>query len=132
MLDDDAWDSIASTLSAEDFYRADHRTIYRCMMSLVDQNKPLDIITISETLEEVGELENIGGLAYVSELADSTPTASNIRAYADIVRERATVRSLISVAHEISDSGFNTQGEGSWMWLCTSSAARHSPAKVLK
>ena len=113
MLDDDAWDSIAATLSAEDFYRADHRTIYRCMTSLVDQNKPLDIITISESLEEVGELANIGGLAFISELANSTPTASNIRAYADIVRERATVRSLISVAHEIADSGFNTQGRDS-------------------
>ena len=113
MLDDDAWDTIAGRLVAEDFYRGDHRTIYRCMYQLVEQNNPLDIITISESLEEVNELENVGGLAYISELADGTPTASNIKAYADIVQERATVRKLIAAAHDIADSGFNPQGRDS-------------------
>ena len=83
------------------------------MADLVERNKPLDIITISEALEDVGELENVGGLAFISDLASSTPTASNIAAYADIVRERATVRNLISVAHEIADSGFNPDGRDS-------------------
>jgi len=113
MLDENAWDSISGSLTADDFYRADHRTIYRCMGDLIERNQPLDIITISEALEGVGELENVGGLAYVSDLASSTPTASNIRAYATIVQERATVRRLISVAHEIADSGFNTEGRDS-------------------
>jgi len=113
MLDDNAWDSIASILSAEDFYRGDHRTIFRCMHQLVEQNDPLDIITISESLDEVNELENVGGLAYISDLADATPTASNVRAYADIVQERATVRKLIAAAHDIADSGFNPQGRDS-------------------
>ena len=113
MLDDNAWDNISSNLSGEDFYRSDHRTIFRCMADLVERNKPLDIITISEALEDVGELENVGGLAFISDLASSTPTASNIAAYADIVRERATVRNLISVAHEIADSGFNPDGRDS-------------------
>lgn len=113
MLDDNAWDTISSVVSAEDFYRSDHRIIFRCMADLVERNKPLDIITISESLEDVGELENVGGLAYISDLASSTPTASNIRAYAEIVCERATVRNLISVAHEIADSGFNPAGRDS-------------------
>lgn len=113
MLDDNAWDTISGFLSAEDFYRGDHRIVFRCMYDLVEQNKPLDIITISESLDSVNELENVGGLAYIAELANGTPTASNIRAYADIVQERATVRKLISAAHEIADSGFNPQGRDS-------------------
>ena len=113
MLDDNAWDNISGSLDAEDFYRSDHRIIYRVMADLVEKNHPLDIITISEALEGIGELENVGGLAYISDLASSTPTASNIHAYAQIVRERSTVRSLISVAHEIADSGFNPDGRNS-------------------
>jgi replicative DNA helicase len=113
MLDDNAWDNISGSLAAEDFYRSDHRIIYRVMVDLVEKNHPLDIIIISEALEGIGELENIGGLAYISDLASSTPTASNIHAYAQIVRERSTVRSLISVAHEIADSGFNPDGRNS-------------------
>lgn len=113
MLDEEAWDKVSGTLSAEDFYRGDHRIIFRCMYDLVERNKPLDIITISESLDDVNELQNVGGLAYISDLANSTPTASNIRAYAEIVSERATVRKLISAAHEIADSGFNPQGRDS-------------------
>ncbi len=113
MLDDNAWDNISGSLASEDFYRSDHRIIYRVMADLVERNNPLDIITISEALEGIGELENVGGLAYISDLASSTPTASNIHAYAQIVRERSTVRSLISVAHEIADSGFNPDGRNS-------------------
>lgn len=113
MLDDNAWDNVSGLVSAEDFYRADHRIVYRCMGDLVERNQPLDIITISEALEGVGELDNVGGLAFIANLAESTPTASNIQAYAEIVRERATVRSLISVAHEIADSGFNPSGRDS-------------------
>ena len=113
MLDENAWDNISDSLVAEDFYRSDHRIIYRVMADLVEKSHPLDIITISEALEGIGELENVGGLAYISDLASSTPTASNIHAYAQIVRERSTVRSLISVAHEIADSGFNPDGRNS-------------------
>ncbi|MBQ74299.1 MAG: replicative DNA helicase [Gammaproteobacteria bacterium] len=113
LLDENAWDSISGIVSADDFYRGDHRIIFRCMQQLVEQNNPLDIITISESLDAVNELGNVGGLAYISDLADGTPTASNIRAYADIVQERATVRKLISAAHDIADSGFNPQGRDS-------------------
>ncbi|MBT7877910.1 MAG: replicative DNA helicase [Gammaproteobacteria bacterium] len=113
MLDENAWDNISDSLVAEDFYRSDHRIIYRVMADLVEKSHPLDIITISEALEGISELENVGGLAYISDLASSTPTASNIHAYAQIVRERSTVRGLISVAHEIADSGFNPDGRNS-------------------
>lgn len=113
MLDDEAWDKVSSILSAEDFYRGDHRIIFRCMFELTERNQPLDVITISEALDHVAELDGVGGLPYISELANSTPTASNIRAYAEIVSERATVRKLIAAAHEIADSGFNPQGRDS-------------------
>jgi replicative DNA helicase len=113
MLDEMAWDKISSALAADDFYRGDHRVIFRVMEDLVEKNQPLDIITIAEALDSVNELENVGGIAYISELANNTPTASNILAYAQIVAERATVRKLISVAHEIADSGFNPDGRDS-------------------
>lgn len=113
MLDDTAWDQISSSVSAEDFYRSEHRIIFRCMHELIEQNKPLDIITIGEALESVNELDGIGGMPFLSDLANSTPTATNVRAYAEIVSERATVRKLISVAHEIADSGFNPDGRTS-------------------
>ena len=110
MLDDMAWERVESLLTAEDFYRAEHRIIYRCMADLASQNKPLDIITLSEALDAINELENVGGVAYVSDLANNTPTASNVHAYATIVSERATLRHLISAGHEIADSGFNPEG----------------------
>ncbi len=110
MLDDRAWDNISTIITAEDFYRNDHRIIFRCMGDLAERNQPLDIVTIAESLQLVNELTNVGGTPYLSELADITPTASNIKAYAEIVVERATVRNLISVAHEIAESGFSPQG----------------------
>ena len=113
LLDDAAWDAIAGIIGPDDFYLGDHRNIFRCMQSLSEQNKPIDVITVSDALEEVNELQGLGGLSYISELASNTPTASNIRAYAGIVQERATVRKLIAAANEIADSGFNTQGRDS-------------------
>jgi replicative DNA helicase len=113
MLDDQAWDRVAELVTAENFYRTDHRTIYRCMADLAQRNKPLDVVTIAETLDGIGELDNVGGIAYLSDLAASTPSAANISAYAEIVAERSTIRSLISVAHDIAESGFNPQGRNS-------------------
>ena len=113
MLANEAWDEVASRLTADDFYLPDHRVIYRCMESLADTKRPLDIITISEALQHLGELDHIGGTAFIDDLVNSTPTASNIHAYAQIVRERATLRHLISVGHEIAESGFNPRGQDS-------------------
>lgn len=113
MLDDNAWDAISNLVSEKDFYQASHRTIFRCMTELVRQNSPLDVITLSEALDSVGELENCGGMSYISALVSDTASASNIRAYAKIVQERAAMRALISIGQKIADSGFDPQGKDS-------------------
>ncbi len=113
MLDNQAWDTVSSMLGIEDFYRAEHRTIYKCMADLDGRKQPFDIITIAETLENKGELDRVGGMPFISELMASTPTAVNINAYAEIVREKATTRSLIEAANAIADSGFNPRGRNS-------------------
>lgn len=110
MLDNNAWDHIADRISEQDFYRLDHRTIYRTMADLVLQSKPLDIITVSESLERTKELDVVGGLNYLGGLAKNTPTSANIAAYADIVRERSILRRLIEVGGEIAESAFDPGG----------------------
>ncbi len=113
MLDNSKWDAVADQVVEDDFYRHDHRLIFRVIARLAAEAKPLDVITLSEELERLGELSNAGGLSYLGELAKNTPSASNIRAYADIVRERAVLRKLINISGEITDSAFNTQGRKS-------------------
>ena len=113
MLSSDAWDNVADQVSPQDFYRGSHRLIFIQMGKLVEAGDPIDVITLSEALQNNGELDQAGGLAYLAELAKNTPSAANIRAYATVVRERASLRSLIAVANEISDSGFNAEGRSS-------------------
>jgi len=110
MLDNNAWDYVADRISENDFYRLDHRAIYRVMADLVLQSKPLDIITVSEALERTKNLETVGGLAYLGGLAKNTPTAANISAYADIVRERSVLRQLVEVGGAIASSAFAPEG----------------------
>lgn len=108
MLDNSAWDQVADRLTESDFYRPDHRIIFRVMADLVLRCKPLDIITVSEALGSVPALQAPGniGLAYIGELAKNTPTSANIAAYADIVRERSILRQMIEVGAEITEAGF--------------------------
>lgn len=113
MLDNQAWDKVSEKLVEEDFYRKDHRLIFRAMATLTGESKPLDFITVSEYLERMGELEEAGGLAYLADLAKNTPSAANIQAYAEIVRERAVVRDMIGVANEIAEAGYRPQGRNS-------------------
>jgi replicative DNA helicase len=113
MLDNNAWDTAADRVSEEEFYRRDHRLIFRAIRTLAEKNDPFDVVTLSEWLEGQKLLEEAGGLAYLGTLARNTPSAANIRAYADIVRERATLRRLISVGTEIVDSAFNPEGRDS-------------------
>jgi replicative DNA helicase len=108
MLENSAWDQIADRVIEADFYRYDHRLIFRSIADLAEENKPLDVITLSEWLKQRGELNDAGGLAYLGTLAKDTPSAANIRAYADIVREKSVLRQLISVGSKISDSAFNS------------------------
>ncbi len=113
MLDNRAWDLIVDRVREVDFYRHDHRLIYGVMAKLTHQNKPLDVLTVSEALKELHELDNAGGEVYLYELANNTPTVANITAYADIVRERSVFRQLIATANDIAGSAFNPQGRSS-------------------
>jgi replicative DNA helicase len=110
MLDNQTWDSVADKVVEEDFYRRDHKLIFRAIAQLAEKQDPFDVITLSETLEATGELINIGGLAYLGMLAKDTPSAANIVAYANIVRDRSVLRQLIHVGTDISDSAFNPDG----------------------
>ena len=110
ILDNDAWEKISDKIVSEDFYRSDHRLIFRALHYLAENARPIDVVTLFEFLEQGGEADDIGGLAYIADLAKNTPSASNIVAYADIVRERAVLRSLISVANEIADSAYEPKG----------------------
>lgn len=113
MLDNRAWDQIADRLREADFYRHDHRLMYRVMSRLAEHSKPIDVLTVSESLRELHELENVGGEVYLFELANNTPSVANIKAYADIVRERSVLRQLIGTANEIASRAFNPQGRSS-------------------
>lgn len=110
MLDNRAWDQVVDRLRETDFYRHEHTLIYRAMSRLMESSKPIDVLTVSETLRETQFLEQVGGEVYLFELANNTPTAANITAYADIVHERSVLRQLIAAANDIADSAFNAQG----------------------
>ncbi|EFB70799.1 MULTISPECIES: replicative DNA helicase [Providencia] len=113
MLDNERWDTVSERVTSADFFSRPHRTIFSQMQFLLEQGKPIDLITLSESLEQQGELDGVGGFAYLAELSKNTPSAANINAYADIVRERAVVRDMISVANEIADAGYDPQGRSS-------------------
>jgi replicative DNA helicase len=110
MLDNQSWDRIADRLGPNDFYRKEHRLIFRAIAALCDDNQPADVVTVSEWLESNGELANAGGLAYLGALANNTPSAANILAYADIVHERAVLRNLIRVTTQIGHSAYSPEG----------------------
>jgi replicative DNA helicase len=113
MLDNERWDDVAERVVADDFYTRPHRHIFTEMHRLQEMGKPIDLITLAESLELQGQLDIVGGFAYLAELSKNTPSAANISAYADIVRERAVVREMISVANEIASAGFDPQGRTS-------------------
>ncbi|WFF40530.1 replicative DNA helicase [Salinicola endophyticus] len=113
MLDNSSWDTVSERLVADDFYRQEHRLTYNAMAELAEATQPLDVVTLSEALERRDQLESVGGLAYLAELARNTPSAGNIRAYADIVRERATLRKLIQASRQIADSAYSPDGRAS-------------------
>jgi replicative DNA helicase len=110
MLDNQVWDKISSKLCEEDFYRTEHRLLYRAITGLVKQNKPFDVVTLLDTLKSTDDLDDAGGETYLFELANNTPSVANVSAYADIVREKSVQRQLIKVAGEIADSAYNPEG----------------------
>jgi len=111
LLDNGAFDRVADLLREEDFYRYDHRLIWQQISRLIERNHPADVVTVLEALQSVGKAEDIGGLQYLAALAQETPSAANIRRYAEIVRDRAILRHLISTSDEIATTALNPQGK---------------------
>ena len=110
MLDNEAWDKIVGTVIEADFYRPEHRTIFNAIAALAEQGKPFDVLTLSEELKSRNQLQEIGNTVYLYEMEKNTPSAANISAYAEVVRERSVLRQLLSVANNIADTAFNPQG----------------------
>ncbi|MDO7653831.1 MAG: replicative DNA helicase, partial [Porticoccus sp.] len=110
MLTNGSFDSVASVVSEADFFANDHQLIFQTMRTLSSESKPLDVITLSETLQNTNELEQVGGAAYLVELANNTPSSANIGAYAQIVLERSIIRQLITAAGDIVKKGYNPLG----------------------
>lgn len=110
LLSNQAWDAVSTKLCEADFYRGEHRILFRAIQGLANKDQPFDVVTLLDTLKSTNDLDDAGGEAYLFELANNTPSVANISAYADIVREKSVHRQLISVASEIADSGYNPNG----------------------
>ena len=110
LLDNSAWDKAGDLLVDSDFYRYEHRAIYAAIGTLINATKPADVITVFEQLTSLGKAEECGGLVYLNALAQSVPSAANLRRYAEIVRERAVLRKLVAASDEIATNAFNPQG----------------------
>ncbi len=111
LLDNNAWDKIADLIREADFYRADHRLIYRHISKLIELMRPADVVTVSENLQSSNELAEAGGTEYLNALARNTPSAANIRRYAEIVRDRSVLRNLVEVATDIAESAYSPMGK---------------------
>ena len=126
LLDTTAWDQVGDSVNADEFYRNDHRLIFAAIGGLAAESRPIDVVTVSEYLQRHAQLEEAGGLAYLGTLARDTPTAANVRAYAQIVRERALLRGLVSAGTAIA------RGAAVLAWGATggtkSRSARGAPA----
>ena len=110
MLDSNAWDAVADIVSAADFYRRDHRLIFEAIAEIAEKSGPCDAVTVSELLERKGLAEETGGLAYLGTLARDTPSAANVRTYAEIVRERSIMRQLVDVGGHIASAALESGG----------------------
>jgi replicative DNA helicase len=113
LLNNEAWNDVAERVVDRDFYHRAHRQIFSTIEQLSSEDIPVDLVTLSEHLDKNRELESVGGIAYLAELLQNTPSAANITNYSDIVRERAIVRELIGVANEIAEAGYEPEGRDS-------------------
>ncbi|MFA7322108.1 MAG: DnaB-like helicase N-terminal domain-containing protein, partial [Dokdonella sp.] len=113
MLAPDSWEKVADRIGEDDFYRRDHRVIFRAIATLSEKDQPCDAVTLGEWFEAQGLSDQVGGIGYVIELANSTPSAANIVAYADIVREKSVLRQLIDTGTEIAGDAYQPEGRGS-------------------
>ena len=110
LLDNSAWDRMGDLLVDGDFYRHEHQLIYAAIGALINASKPADVITVFEQLQNQGHADAAGGLGYLNSLAQYVPSASNIRRYAEIVRERSILRKLVKASDEIATAAFNPKG----------------------
>ena len=110
LLDNASWDRVGDLLTDGDFYRYEHRLVFGAVAALINANKPADVITVYEHLQNLGNADEIGGLSYLNALAQYVPSAGNIRRYAEIVRERSILRKLVSATDEIATDAFNPMG----------------------
>ena len=110
LLDNSAWDRIGDIVGQSDFYRDDHRRIFAHIRKLIEMARPADVVTVFESIEKSNEVDQTGGMAYLGEIANATPSAANIRRYAEIVHERAVLRKLVTVGDEIAASALNPAG----------------------
>ena len=111
LLDNNAWDRVGDMLKPADFYRSEHQLIFEAIGKMINESKPADVITVYERLQGMGKAEEIGGLLYLNQLAQYVPSATNIRRYAEIVRERSILRRLVTTSDEIATNAFNPQGK---------------------
>jgi replicative DNA helicase len=110
MLDSNAWDAVADIVLASDFYRRDHRLIFEAIAEVAEIRGSCDAVTVSEQLERKGRLDEIGGLSYLGTIARDTPSAANVRAYAEIIRERSILRQLVAAGGEIAAAATDSRG----------------------
>ncbi|MCU9812362.1 replicative DNA helicase [Paraclostridium sp. AKS81] len=108
LLDKEAIITVTETIKPEDFYKEAHKIIYECMMKLNNKNEPIDLITLTEELKKQGHLEDIGGISYITSLSTIVPTTSNVKYYADIVKEKSVLRKLIRVSNDILNLGYDS------------------------
>ncbi len=111
LLDNNVWDRVADLLIESHFYRYEHQKIFSSIGQLINANRPADVITVFEHLKSLGNANDLGGLPYLNTLAQYVPSAGNIRRYAEIVRERAILRKLVTASDEIAANAFNPQGK---------------------
>lgn len=112
MLDNQVWEKISSKITEEDFYRTEHRILFRAIIELARKDQPFDVVTLLDNLKSTNSLDDAGGETYLFELANNTPSVANVSAYADIVREKSVHRQLIGIAGDIADLAYNTGGRG--------------------
>ncbi len=111
MLNNAHWENVIEHVIADDFYTAAHRLIFQEMETLTRQSSPVDLITLDQALKNKGVIQDVGGFAYLAELSKNTPSAANIIAYADIVREKAVLRELIGVGNNIAQRAYAPKGK---------------------
>lgn len=111
LLNNQSWDVVAETVTEKDFYTRQHRLIFQAIASLFRENKPVDVLTLEVALKNKQQLEDVGGFAYLADIANNTPKLANVKAYAEIVKDNGILRELLSVSHRIAEQCYDRKGQ---------------------